>query len=311
MILLYLPFLPLFFILPLLNSTPLFPFPPHRILPLCPALLNNSPLHPFLRLKPPFGTGGDPKNTHLTFPFYYGCFVLPLLLLCRFPLPLGNGYFPISLLTKLPLSQSCMTDFSLFPSIFSPNFVINIKLSTPKTHARLVSSQFSSPPSLTWQKCRFAAPKIAKHSGVIRSASGDICSTTAQLDTALRATRSFWSDFPPPFSPHWTSLLHQYAHASPSFPPCSAPSTSDFFHATITSPDSAPGADGLPYAAWRVCPTTSSICLNQHFQDIIFRKVRPPQQSLVFIPKADQGEYLIPVIVSSTVLLIPSSAKPL
>ena len=56
-------------------------------------------------------------------------------------------------------------------------------------------------------------------------------------------------------------------------------------------PDSAPGADGLPYAAWRVCPTTSSICLNQHFQDIIFRKVRPPQQSLVFIPKADQGEY--------------------
>ena len=146
MILLYLPFLPLFFILPLLNSTPLFPFPPHRILPLCPALLNNSPLHPFLRLKPPFGTGGDPKNTHLTFPLhlnisisYYGCFVLPLLLLCRFPLPLGNGYFPISLLTKLPLSQSCMTDSSLFPSIFSPNFVINIKLSTPKTHARLVS----------------------------------------------------------------------------------------------------------------------------------------------------------------------------
>ena len=55
------------------------------------------------------------------------------------PLPLGNGHFPISLLTKVPLSQSCMTDFSLFPSIFSPNFVINIKLSTPKTHARLVS----------------------------------------------------------------------------------------------------------------------------------------------------------------------------
>ena len=63
-------------------------------------------------------------------------------------------------------------------------------------------SQFSSPPSHTWQKCRFAAPKIAQHSGVIRSASGEICSTTAQLDTALRATRSFWSDFPPPFSPH-------------------------------------------------------------------------------------------------------------
>ena len=90
-----------------------------------------------------------------------------------------------------------------------------------------------------------------------------------QLDAALRAARSFWSEFPPPFSPHWASLLHQYAHASVPFPTCPAPSTKDFFHATITSPDSAPGADGLPYAAWRVCPTTSSICLNQHFQDII------------------------------------------
>ena len=114
--------------------------------------------------------------------------------------------------------------------------------------------QFSSPPSHTWQKCRFAASKIAKHSGVIRSASGDICSTTAQLDTALRATRSFWSDFPPPFSPHSTSLLHQYAHASVPFPTCPAPSTNDFFHATITSPDSAPGADGLPYAACESAP---------------------------------------------------------
>ena len=96
----------------------------------------------------------------------------------------------------------------------------------------------------------------------------------------------------PPLSHHTGPLSFiSMTHSSVPFPPCPAPSTHDFFHATITSPDSAPGADGLPYAAWRVCHTTSSICLNQHFQDIIFRKVRPPQQSLVFIPKADQGEY--------------------
>ena len=298
MILLYLPFLPLFFILPLLNSTPLFPFPPHRILPLCPALLNNSPLHPFLRLKPPFGTGGDPKNTHLTFPLhlnisisYYGCFVLPLLLLCRFPLPLGNGYFPISLLTKLPLSQSCMTDSSLFPSIFSPNFVINIKLSTPKTHARLVSLNSLPPHPLLGKNVALPPPRSQNIQGLYALHQVTFVLPPPNLILLSGPLVPFGPIFPPPFSPHWTSLLHQYAHASPSFPPCSAPSTQDFFHATITSPDSAPGADGLPYAAWRVCPTTSSICLNQHFQDIIFRKVRPPQQSLVFIPKADQGEY--------------------
>ena len=59
----------------------------------------------------------------------------------------------------------------------------------------------------------------------------------------------------------------------------------------------APGRS--PFATRSCCPYHGSwppsdlvsICLNQHFQDIIFRKVRPPQQSLVFIPKADQGEY--------------------
>ena len=68
-------------------------------------------------------------------------------------------------------------------------------------------SQFSSPPSHTWQKCRFAAPKIAQHSGVIRSASGEICSTTAQLDTAFRATPPlFLVWFPPPL-PHYIGPL--------------------------------------------------------------------------------------------------------
>ena len=114
-----------------------------------------------------------------------------------------------------------------------------------------------------------------------------ICATTVQLDTTLRVTCSFWSDFLPSFSPHWISLLHQYAYSSVPFSLCSASSTHDFFYATITYPNSAPSVDGLPYAR-RVCP---SICLNQHFLDIIFRKVRPPQQSLVFKLKADQGEY--------------------
>ena len=66
-------------------------------------------------------------------------------------------------------------------------------------------------PSHTWHKCRHAAPKIARHTGIIRSTTGDVCKTTADLDRALRATRSFWQEYPCPYDPSWSSLLQDYA----------------------------------------------------------------------------------------------------
>ena len=154
-----------------------------------------------------------------------------------------------------------------------------------------ITTQFSSPSTRTWQKCRFAAPKVAQHHGAIRSSSGELCTTTKTLDQALRATRSFWSQPPSPFHPDWTVLLKDYALTSAHFPSCNAPNYDDFYHSVITSPDSAPGADGLPYSAWRVCPPVSAACLAGHFDNIITSQASPPLQSLVFIPKADAGEY--------------------
>ena len=179
-------------------------------------------------------------------------------------------------------------------------------------------SQFSTPPSHTWHKCRNAAPKIARHTGIIRSATGDICKTTADLDRALRATRSFWQEYPCPYDPSWSSLLHDYASSTSPLSPCLPPTYDDFYRAIVTSPDSAPGADGIPYAAWRVCPSISTTSLSHHFQNILHRKVSPPTQALVFIPKADQGEYAdnysrwdypIPVIALLTGRRIPYSVK--
>ena len=152
-------------------------------------------------------------------------------------------------------------------------------------------SQFSTPPIHTWHKCRNAAPKITRHAGIIRSDAGDVCKTTADLDRALRATRSFWQDYPCPYDPSWSSLIQDYAASSTPFPLCRPPTYDDFYYAIVTSPDSAPGADGIPYAAWRVCPSVSTTSLAHHFQNILYRKVSPPTQALVFIPKADQGEY--------------------
>ena len=70
-------------------------------------------------------------------------------------------------------------------------------------------TQFTLPPVATWTKCRIAAPKIWAHQGAIKSADGTICTTTASLDAALRATRSFWQDFPTPISPRLVFLTNQ------------------------------------------------------------------------------------------------------
>ena len=152
-------------------------------------------------------------------------------------------------------------------------------------------TQFTSPPSHTWHKCRFAAPKISNHTGIIRDAEGRVCTSTAELDRALRATRAFWQESPCTWDPAWAPLLSSYSVASSPLPRCAPPSTDDMYRAVVMSPDSAPGADGIPYAAWRVCPDVSAKVLSFHFQDILTGVAPPPTQALVFIPKADKGEY--------------------
>ena len=149
-------------------------------------------------------------------------------------------------------------------------------------------TQFSVPPTHTWRKCRIAAPKTSPHHGVVRSSTGTPCTTTATLDQALRATRHFWQEPPSAHDPQWESLLSTYSTQCDPFP---LPSHTSLYHAVITSPDSAPGADGIPYSAWRICPCITAQALDNHLQGILTRTASPPLQSLVFIPKAGQGEY--------------------
>ena len=134
-------------------------------------------------------------------------------------------------------------------------------------------------------------PQGSTTSRCLCSSSGALCTTTKTLDQALRATWSFWSQPPSPYHPDWTLLLADYTKASARFPPCTVPNYDDFYCSVITSPDSAPGTDGLPYSAWRVCLSVSAACLQSHFDSIVSSQAPPPLQSLVFIPKADAGEY--------------------
>ena len=137
--------------------------------------------------------------------------------------------------------------FVSVPIILLSRLLTQYDILFSSTDRPIPRSQFSTPPTHTWHKCRNAAPKIARHTGIIRSATGDVCKTTADLDRALRATRSFWQEYPCPYDPSWSSLLQDYAVSSSPFSPCHPPTYDDFYHAIVTSPDSAPGADGIPY----------------------------------------------------------------
>ena len=188
------------------------------------------------------------------------------------------------ILTNFP---STMTPMQPFQLLF---LLIKYELLHPPS-SNVTRTQFSTPSPATWSKCRVAAPKIWAHQGVIKSESGHICTTSSTLDSALRATRSFWQDFPSPYHSHWTELLSFYASRVSPVPHCSPPNFDDFYKAITSSPDSAPGADGLPFAAWRVAPAVSANALASHFNDIQTQQARTPPQSLVFIPKADKGDY--------------------
>lgn len=47
----------------------------------------------------------------------------------------------------------------------------------------------------------------------------------------------------------------------------------------------------MPFSAWRVAPSVSAKALVRYFNDIQCQRAPPPLQSLVFIPKADKGDY--------------------
>jgi len=144
----------------------------------------------------------------------------------------------------------------------------------------------------TWTKCRVAAPTIWAHQGAIKSADGAICTTTASLDAALRTTQSFWQDFPTPYHPTWSSLLADYSLQVTPLPPCVPPGYNEFYYkSVITSSDSTPGADSIPFSAWRLSFSVSSRALEHHLASILHMQAAPPLQSLVFIPKADKGDY--------------------
>lgn len=144
-------------------------------------------------------------------------------------LPLTSWEWLVSHFPSVPVTPRVVHDsFVSVPIILLSRLLMQYDILFTSTDRPTARSQFTSPPSHTWNRCRHAAPKIARHTGVIRSSSGVICKTTADFDLALRATRSFWQESPCPYDPAWSSLLHDYASSTSPFPFCPPPTHDNF-----------------------------------------------------------------------------------
>ena len=97
----------------------------------------------------------------------------------------------------------------------------------------------------------------------------------------MRATRTFWQDEPVV----WCTVGEvAFAIFTTTLCQCTLPVDNDLLRAVVRSPDSAPGLDGLPYAAYRAAPNAASRVLTHRLHDYV-------GLPLVFIPKADAGSY--------------------
>ena len=154
-----------------------------------------------------------------------------------------------------------------------------------------------------WQRMRSICPKTIFYPGPIEKSDGSICKTGEDMDEAMLETRQFWFEDPVADDPQWNHTLQCYAECMTFWPDVPLPTDGDYTAAVLSSKDSAPGPDGLPYAAWRLDVTQSSEAM-VHFMDRIqSQNAIPPVSVGVWIPKAKLGStanYFRPLGMPST-----------
>ena len=234
-------------------------------------------------------------------------------------LPRSSWEWLVSHFPSVSSSHPIVHDiFVSVPVILLSRLLTQYDILFSPTDRPIPRSQFSTPPSHTWHNVAMLPLKL--HDIQVLFAPLLVTSVKLRQTSTVRCAPQgpFGRNIPVlmilpgPLSsrimlllPHrflLVPLLHMMISITPSSP----------------LPDSAPGADGSPYTAWRVCPSISTTSLAHHFQNILHRKVSPPTQALVSSPKRtrantltiiDRSGYQIPVIVSSTERLTPYSVK--
>ena len=139
-----------------------------------------------------------------------------------------------------------------------------------------------------WNRLRAICPKGSTYNGPILNREGETCTTSRMLDAAMLDTRRFWFDEPADKLHEWTPVLEEYKNAA-QWPVIDLPQKEDFHHTLLETKDSAPGLDGLPYAAWRLSPEDSYPALESLMFKMLSGNRAAPVQVGVWIPKAKLG----------------------
>ena len=135
---------------------------------------------------------------------------------------------------------------------------------------------------------RNICPKTNIYNGPILQSDGSQCLTSSDLDRAMLATRDFWFEDPVSSHTDWDCVLDVYAQAQ-EWPAIELPDKQMLLATLLHTKDSAPGPDGLPYAAWRLLPEVTVDAMMSYFYDILDEQALPPLQVGVWIPKAKMG----------------------
>ena len=146
-----------------------------------------------------------------------------------------------------------------------------------------------------WQRLRACCPRTVFYNGPILDGAGNQCQTDLDLSAAMLATRKFWFQPPVKYDPEWTDYLEQYKAQAQTWPHVPPPRTDDLVKTVLATNDSAPGPDGIPYAAWRLHPGTSSEAMATHLNDICRSAVPPRVQ---FKHGSRKPKWVPPLIIS-------------
>ena len=136
-----------------------------------------------------------------------------------------------------------------------------------------------------WERMRNICPKTNIYNGPILQSNGSQCMTSNDLDRAMLATRAFWFEDPVSSHSERDCVLDLYTDTQ-EWPDIELPNKQMLLDTLLHTKDSAPGPDGLPYAAWRLLPEVTVDAMMSYFYDILDETALPPLQVGVWIPKA-------------------------
>ena len=132
-----------------------------------------------------------------------------------------------------------------------------------------------------WERMRNICPKTNIYNGPILQSDGSQCLTSSDLDCAMLVARDFWFQDPQSSHSDWDCVQ--------AWPDIELPNKQMLLNTLLHTKDSAPGPDGLPYAAWRLLPEVTVDAMMSSFYDILDETALPPLQVGVWIPKAKMG----------------------